>query len=476
MIRQLRALGALILFCLSTLVLFKIVTALGSPPAGRQVAQSTAGQAAAAEPKVTAVSKCGHDGIMLLCTAGASEYRVHTTVTATTDIPPAFTGCRQNDSDIYCLTPAGNDVEITLDADDASQNGGDAVEPARENCHFHASIEHCAGTGSDKEGSTRRCTRIERNYSIPLRVGMLFVILVTNAIGVFGPIFLGPPATPRHIVFSVLKQFGTGVIISTAFVHLLTHAYLMFADECLGELPFEGRAASMLMAGLFLAFSVEYAGTRLLLWHAARMPATFEAGLASISVPEAGIIFHSLLIGLTLVVAGDTFFPTLSAVIALHQVIEGLALGTHITVPRSTGNMRRPLLNPGPGCQGFATVAAAETKTPAPYPTTTTDSATTKKRQKQNLPLAAEFALAAPAGMALGTAAVRSLLGGPSAVAIIGSLDALSAGALVWVGVVGLWAGDWMGHGGRMAGEGAAGAAGGLGALVAGVGFGWRWA
>ena len=41
----------------------------------------------------------------------------------------------------YCLTPNGDDVELTLATEDASEDGGDAEEPAGENCHFHAGVE-----------------------------------------------------------------------------------------------------------------------------------------------------------------------------------------------------------------------------------------------------------------------------------------------------------------------------------------------
>jgi zinc transporter 1/2/3 len=67
-----------------------------------------------------------------------------------------------------------------------------------------------------------RCARIERDYNIRLRVGLLFVMLVTSAIGVFSPILVASYISPKNVVFTVLRQFGTGVIISTAFVHVRT--------------------------------------------------------------------------------------------------------------------------------------------------------------------------------------------------------------------------------------------------------------
>lgn len=70
----------------------------------------------------------------------------------------------------------------------------------------------------------------------------------------------------KSIIFVILKQFGTGVVISTAFVHLFTHAGLMFQNECLGELAYEATTAAIFMAGLLLSFLVDYLGARFILW------------------------------------------------------------------------------------------------------------------------------------------------------------------------------------------------------------------
>lgn len=62
---------------------------------------------------------------------------------------------------------------------------------------------------------------MQRDYDIPIRVGMLFVVLVASAVGVFGPILVSTWVSVKSNVFlTVLKQFGTGVVISTAFVHV----------------------------------------------------------------------------------------------------------------------------------------------------------------------------------------------------------------------------------------------------------------
>lgn len=112
------------------------------------------------------------------------------------------------------------------------------------------------------------CEAPDRDYNIGLRIGLLFVILVTSAIGVFTPILTRKfnLVGDDNIVFVVLKQFGTGIVISTAFVHLFTHADLMFSNECLGRLEYEGTTAAIFMAGLFLSFLIDYLGARFVQW------------------------------------------------------------------------------------------------------------------------------------------------------------------------------------------------------------------
>jgi zinc transporter 1/2/3 len=125
---------------------------------------------------------------------------------------------------------------------------------------------HCTG-GSESSGA-KSCNATARDYNIPLRVGLLFVIMLTSAIGVFTPILTTRfnLISQTNIIFVILKQFGTGIVISTAFVHLFTHAELMFGNECLGELKYEGTTAAIFMAGLILSFIIDYLGARFVQW------------------------------------------------------------------------------------------------------------------------------------------------------------------------------------------------------------------
>ena len=195
------------------------------------------------------------------------------------------------------------------------------------------------------------------------------------------------------------------------------------------------------MAGVFISFLVDFMGQRLGEWRqevvaAQQVPSTssnssppseskqgsasesqqlatsshhhsisygpLPTDALSVLVLEVGILFHSILIGITLVVAGDSVFITLFIVIVFHQIFEGLALG--------------------------ARIAAIDNIT---------------KIQSILMPLA--YAVITPLGMAIGIAVLGSFNGNdPSTIIAIGTLDAVSAGILLWVGLVGMLARDWL--------------------------------
>jgi solute carrier family 39 (zinc transporter), member 1/2/3 len=301
-------------------------------------------------------------------------------------------------------------------------------------------------------------------------VGTLFAVLGTSSIGVFAPILLNklPFQRVNTWIFTILKQFGTGIIVSTAFVHLYTHAYLMFTNPCLGRLHYEATTSAIVMAGIFLAFLFEYIGHRIVISRQPSTPKDRETSLSpvpssqivndsetkhplssaihnfshshgptpldpntpvSVLVMESGILFHSILIGLTLIVAPNSFYTTLLIVIIFHQFFEGLALGARISTLSS------PF-----------------------WPT--------------KLLMASAFALITPLGMAIGLGVIHNFNGNDrSTIVAIGTLDALSAGILVWVGVVDMWARDWVVHGGEMVGRDASIGKVGVGLFSLIVGF-----
>ncbi|KAF5024864.1 hypothetical protein F66182_3103 [Fusarium sp. NRRL 66182] len=475
------------------------VSASASPGAvKRQATATSTGQGFAS------LTGCHMHGPTQFCMAGPDEYEiVPADATATEEPPSSYTDCHAHGSDTcgtsipspsppsltlfrYCMNPNGGEVQViaegaTQTAQETGASATDAAEeePAGEHCHFHAGVEHCVGAGEPEEESTAseepegehchfhagvehcvgggqsegesagsaegsspgRCGRRDREYKIPIRIGMLFVVLVASSIGVFGPILMSTFVTVRSNMFlTILKQFGTGVIISTAFVHLFTHATMMFSNPCLGELLYEATTAAIVMAGLFISFLIEFCVHRAMRWQAAKKAetdSTFlspkaveKAEMANISIMEAGIIFHSLLIGITLVVAGDSFFVTLAIVIIFHQLFEGIALGTRIA---SLGYGQTPLA-----------LSHSHSHSHTPPPSVERTGTSTVPLWKKLL-LASGFAIVTPIGMAIGIGVLNVFNGNnPSTLIAIGTLDAFSAGILIWVGLVEMWAQDWM--------------------------------
>ncbi|CVK86728.1 related to zinc transporter [Fusarium mangiferae] len=432
----------------------------------------------AANPEVTAITGCHLHASELYCFAGETEYLVDVKVTATTDVPSQYTDCHSHGSDMFCVDSDGADVSVQAegaeseedhDHEEASGTGsaaaaGNTKEAENEHCHFHAGVEHCTGhsdsesSESESGSSSSACQPRRRDYDVGLRVGLLFVILATGALGVFGPILLHKMMPSKlNIVLIVLKQFGTGIIISTAFVHLYTHAFLMFGNQCIGELGYEATTSALVMAGIFLSFLVEYIGNRIVLAKtrasanlsdAERKSAWLSTEVVSVLVMEMGILFHSLLIGLTLVVAGDEYFLTLFVVILFHQMFEGIALGSRIATIGTSNDSHAP-----PVARVSQDTSSAQDSDKAPASTETIpneEPTPVGLTMKKKLGLASLFAFITPIGMAIGIGVLQQFNGNDKSTLIaIGTLDAVSAGILMWVGLVEMWAADWMsgGHG-----------------------------
>merc|ERR1712000_698375 len=445
----------------STLTTFSTATLPASVTAS---ATTTSGQ-------TTAVTGCHTHETQTYCIDGAgNEVLISATATATGEPPAQYTDCHAHEAEQYCLGPNGEEVlvlaegvSVSSDSHDDHDDHDDSENEVEMDCHFHAGVEHCVPVGgSESTTSSASCEVQDRDYNLGLRVGTLFVVLVTSSIGVFAPMLLAkvPSRNVNSFIFTTVKQFGTGVIVSTAFVHLYTHASLMFNNECLGVLDYEATTSAIVMAGIFMSFLFEYIGHRIIVArnrgrntgssayanatnlttkaegptpdsaattashslanlghnHGSPFDPTNPNSKLSVSVMEAGIIFHSILIGLTLVVAGDSFYKTLLVVIVFHQFFEGLALGARIALlPKETASFWRT-----------------------------------------KFPMALAFALITPLGMAIGVGVLNQWNGNDqSTIITIGTLDAVSAGILVWVGVVDMWARDWIIDGGDMTAENA---------------------
>ncbi|KAG1907573.1 ZIP-like iron-zinc transporter [Suillus fuscotomentosus] len=216
-----------------------------------------------------------------------------------------------------------------------------------------------------------------------LRIASIFIILIGSTSGALFPV-LANRTSWLHVpkaVFDFAKYFGSGVIIATAFIHLLSPAMSELSSPCLSpawqEYPY---ALALALLSIFSIFIVELVAFR---WgtaklaalgmrhdthghglgaHAAHGPEGVMTGgdsnsekikedlesahdhehpdlaatgqIIGVFILEFGVLLHSMLIGLTLAVDPD--FKILFVVIIFHQTFEGLGVGTrlaHLQLP-----------------------------------------------------------------------------------------------------------------------------------------------
>lgn len=220
---------------------------------------------------------------------------------------------------------------------------------------------------------------------IGLRISSIFVILVGSTFGALFPViarrFGGRGGVPGWTFF-IAKYFGSGVIIATAFIHLLAPAEEALTNPCLtGPITEYSWVEGIILMTIIVLFFVELMVMRYSRFGAGHLhdeeghahnhigePAVQEvdksqnympgedhlghsrehhdaddsehdraaiedyaAQLTSIFILEFGIIFHSVFIGLTLAVSGAEF-TTLYIVLAFHQTFEGLGLGSRLAM------------------------------------------------------------------------------------------------------------------------------------------------
>ncbi|KAJ4286668.1 low-affinity Zn(2+) transporter zrt2 [Kalmusia sp. IMI 367209] len=325
-----------------------------------------------------------------------------------------------------------------------------------------------AEEGADDEPSPGHCVSSnEYDGRMGIRISSIFVILVGSMFGAVFPVFarrnrqLGIPES----LFFIAKYFGSGVIIATAFIHLLAPANEALGNECLtGVITKYPWPEGIALMTVFLMFFLELITMRFGNFegghshdghsHSAHgnhdvvsledrnkvvpsenshghqlgedhlghtrdhtdnselgsdyaergiIPESYAAQMTAIFILEFGVIFHSIFIGLTLAVSGDEFI-TLYIVLVFHQMFEGLGLGARL-----------------------ATVPWPKSKKWTPYL------------------LGVAYGLSTPIAIAIGLG-VRTSYPPESATTLLtnGVFDSISAGILIYTGLVELMAHEFM--------------------------------
>ncbi|KAI1341277.1 Zinc/iron permease [Xylariaceae sp. FL0016] len=99
-------------------------------------------------------------------------------------------------------------------------------------------------------------------YDLPLHVIGLFLVLGASVFGAGFPVAAKKISWLKvpHKVFFACKHFGTGVLIATAFVHLLPTAFFSLSDPCLPDLfteQYPPLPGVIMMGSLFCLFLIE---------------------------------------------------------------------------------------------------------------------------------------------------------------------------------------------------------------------------
>ncbi|CCU81701.1 Zinc-regulated transporter 1 [Blumeria hordei DH14] len=332
-----------------------------------------------------------------------------------------------------------------------------------------------------------------------IRVSSIFVIFAGSLIGVLLP-FAAVRSKRLRVpdwVLTIMKYFGSGVIIATAFIHVSRHGFyhpshiltrlannqqlLAPATEALNSPCLSGPiteyswAEGIALMSIFFMFFIELMATRFeALRHESQdletvnlfIKSQFKAGkssnnactlpsshqtrpangveeqglrdptfddaiagtendvlvsptsvnhqiayddnlavqLTAIFILEFGIIFHSIFIGLTLAVTPNKDFKILYIVLTFHQTFEGLGLGTRLI-----------------------------------------DIASQPKKNWIFWVLALAFSLTTPASIALGLSIHESFSPDSRSMLMVnGIFDSISAGILIYTGLVELMAHEFM--------------------------------
>ncbi|KAL0069236.1 hypothetical protein AAF712_003599 [Marasmius tenuissimus] len=370
--------------------------------------------------------------------------------------PPARTGCTSLAGEVYNCNDGGwckpDLTETQWECFSAAGVPVDATAVDDDHDHDHESESGtCVVHGGHTHGDcSAHCTGIETGeYNKGLHIGAIFIMLVSSAIGVFTPLLFhkGVISNFRGFFFAT-KHFGTGVIICTALskgfsspgslflnhtfaVHLLYHSFIMFNNDCLAErLAYDAVAPALALAALLVTFIIDYAVHRYIRKNTPaerqavdqlktkskeshQSSSSVESGglstkqdIVNVQLLEAGIIFHSIMIGVSLGATGGSEWIPLLCAIVFHQMFEGLGLGSRIA----------ELTFPAHGAW--------------------------KKWVMGIL-----FAIITPVGVAIGVGVHESYNpNSVSALAAIGVLNALSAGILLYTGIVEMLVNDFI-HG-----------------------------
>ncbi|XP_076907629.1 putative zinc transporter 10 [Bidens hawaiensis] len=280
-----------------------------------------------------------------------------------------------------------------------------------------------------------------KSKALPLKIIGIAAILMSSISGVCLPLITRsiPALSPDRSLFVIVKAFASGIILATAFMHVLPDSFDMLRSSCLADNPWQKFPFTGFVAMLSAIFTLMVDSMATSVYTKKNTVVAAEGGHEPIDqemavtggggmhfhghnhgqkgaigqqllryrvvamVLELGIVVHSIVIGLGVGASNDvcTIKPLVAA-LCFHQMFEGMGLG---------------------GC-----ILQAE-----------------YKRLKKTVMIFL-FSVTTPFGIALGIALSKTYKeNSPSALITVGLLDASSSGLLIYMALVDLLAADFMG-------------------------------
>ncbi|QHN90808.1 Zinc transporter [Arachis hypogaea] len=258
----------------------------------------------------------------------------------------------------------------------------------------------------------------EAALALKYKIAALGTILVAGAIGVtiptLGKIKRFSALSPERDFFFLVKAFSGGVILSTAFIHVLPDAFEKLTSPCLkehpwAEFPFTGFVA---MLSAIATLMVDRGGSRSRASSYTCNSWSFSwfhfflrfhtTPSSSYYFSELGIVVHSVIIGISLGASESpkTIRPLIAA-LTFHQFFEGMGLG---------------------GCISQA-----------------------KFNRRAVVTMAVFFTLTTPVGIAIGIGISKAYKeNSPRALIVEGVMNAASSGILIYMSLVDLLAADFI--------------------------------
>ncbi|KAJ9053958.1 hypothetical protein DSO57_1019309 [Entomophthora muscae] len=166
-------------------------------------------------------------------------------------------------------------------------------------------------------------------YNLWLHLASVFIVMLVSCLGCGLAAASNRLKMPK-VLIGMGRHFGTGVILSTAFIHMLMGAVSNLQSECSPTHAYSSLAPLIALAAALGMHVVEYFLTGGAGCKGHHHISAEDSRKMTTYIMEMGILSHSVLIGLSLGVAAGHEFVTLLVAIGFHQFFEGLGLGARI--------------------------------------------------------------------------------------------------------------------------------------------------